>query len=259
MIIFDIVGKFASFKKFYTNSSSMSYTFPPRTTLEGIIASIMGYDFNSYYEKFSFDKSLISVSLRSHVRTYVGTLNYIKILKSSPSGTIKSILEKKGYDYTQIPFEMIIPENFSQNIIYRIYFKSNDDSFMNEFSDKIKNKKPVYPISLGNANMLASINFIADAKIIKISNQNQFLSVISPSPLKYVDNICIQDNVHIQKDVFPVSFDNDRNPRTMTYIFEREGRAYKIKTNKPVLNIRYNNIDENILFPEMASDEFLLT
>jgi hypothetical protein len=45
----------------------------------------------------------------------------------------------------------------------------------------------------------------------------------------------------------------------MTYIFEREGRAYKIKTNKPVLNIRYNNIDENILFPEMASDEFLLT
>lgn len=255
MIIFDLIGKFASFKKFYSNSSSMSYIFPPRTTIEGIIASIMGYDFDSYYEEFNFQNSLISVSLKSKIRTYIGTLNYIKIINST---TYKNnMLKKKGYEYTQIPFEMILPENFSKNIVFRIYFKS-EDSIMLELEEKIKNKKPVYPISLGNANMLANINFIANAEITPITLENQFIKVISPTPLKYINDIQMLEDIHIQKDIFPVSFDENRYPKTMEYVFEREGKEYKIKTDKTVLSINYNNINENILFPEMASNEFLL-
>ena len=66
------------------------------------------------------------------------------------------------------------------------------------------------------------------------------------------------EDIHIQKDIFPVSFDENRYPKTMEYVFEREGKEYKIKTDKTVLSINYNNINENILFPEMASNEFLL-
>lgn len=253
MILFDVVGKFASFKKFYTNSSSMSYIFPPRTTIEGIIASIMGYDFDSYYEKLNFKKSLISVSLKSKIRTYIGTLNYMKIINSTTFRN--NMLKKKGYEYTQIPFEMILPENFLNNIIYRIYFKS-DDSIMSKLEDKIINKKPVYPITLGNANMLATLNFVANAET-NVINSDEFINVVSPSPLKYVNDIYMKDDIHIQKDIFPVSFDKNRYPRTMEYIFEREGKQYKIKTDKTVLSVKYNNINENILFPEMASNEFL--
>lgn len=255
MMVFDVMGKFASFKKFYTNSSSMSYIFPPRTTIEGIIASIMGYDFDSYYDKFSFKKSLISVSLKSEIRTYIGTLNYIKIINF---GAYNNMFKKKGYGYTQIPFEMILPENFSNNIVFRIYFKS-DDSIMHELEDKIKNKRPVYPISLGNADMLGTVNFVANAEISKINNENEYISVVSPSPLKYIKGICMADDIHIQRDIFPVSFDDNRYPQTMEYIFEREGKKYKIKTDKTVLNIKYNDINENILFPEVASNEFLFT
>lgn len=253
MIVFDVMSKFASFKKFYTNSSSMSYIFPPRTTLEGIIASIMGYDFDSYYERFNFKNSLISVSLKSSIRTYIGTLNYIRIIDF---GAYNNMFKKKGYGYTQIPFEILLPEDFSKNIVFRIYFKS-EDPIMNELEERIKNKKPVYPISLGNANMLGTINFIANAEISKINDENKFISVVSPSPLKYINSICMADDIHIQRDIFPVSFDNNRYPQTMEYVFEREGKQYRIKTDKTVLNIRYNNINENILFPEVASNEFL--
>ena len=43
-VIFDIEGKFAHFRKIYTNSSSLSYLVPPRTTVQGIIAAMLGYE-----------------------------------------------------------------------------------------------------------------------------------------------------------------------------------------------------------------------
>ena len=129
---------------------------------------------------------------------------------------------------------------------------------MLELEEKIKNKKPAYPIALGNANMLATVNFIANAEITPINLENQFITVVSPSPLKYINDIQMSENIHIQKDIFPVSFDRNRYPKTMEYVFEKEGKAYKIKTDQTVLSIKYNNINENILFPEMASNEFLL-
>lgn len=61
IIIFELWGKFAHFRKFYTNSSSLSYSVPPRTTIEGIIAAILGYERDSYYEKFNPDNLYVAV------------------------------------------------------------------------------------------------------------------------------------------------------------------------------------------------------
>ncbi len=59
--VFDLYGKFAHFRKFYTNSSSLTYLIPPRTTIEGIIAALLGYERDSYYDVLSVDKLNIAV------------------------------------------------------------------------------------------------------------------------------------------------------------------------------------------------------
>jgi len=253
MLIFDIKAKFASFKKFYTNSSSMTYIFPPRTTLEGIIGAIIGYDFDSYYEKFNFKNTLIATSLESIIRTYISNLNYIKIIDNS---YIKNIIDDKGYNYTQIPFEFLLPENFSENIIYRIYFFSKDKNLMEILKEKVIKNNPVYPVSLGNANMLASLNYIANGKISKIKTEGP-IEINSPAPIEYIKGISSDNNLYLQKDIFPVSFDTSRYPKTMAYVFNNEGKKINVFTDKPVIRIDYNNIQENILFPEVASNEFL--
>lgn len=258
MLIFDISSKFASFKKFYTNSSSMSYIFPPRTVVEGIIGAIMGYDFNSYYEKLNFENALISAVPKTKIRNYMSNLNYIKMTERNVffKKIDNAFIKNDEYNYTQIPFEFLLPEQFSDDIVYRIYFFSKDNILISELMERIKNNNPVYPVSLGNANMPASLNFIADGKISK-NETGEPVRINSPAPMEYIKNISPDEDIHIQKDILPVSFDVNRYPKTMTYVFERENKYYNIYTDKPVIKIEYNNISENILFPEVASNKFL--
>ena len=49
LLVFDISGKFAHFRKYYTNSSSLTYLVPPRTSIYGLIAGILGLERDSYY------------------------------------------------------------------------------------------------------------------------------------------------------------------------------------------------------------------
>ncbi|SMD31395.1 CRISPR-associated protein Cas5h [Picrophilus oshimae DSM 9789] len=254
MMVFDLQAKFASFKKFYTNSSSLTYLFPPRTVISGIIGAILGFDFDSYYEDMNFKNSLISVSVKSKIRTYMTNLNYMKIIDYS---FFNNIMESKGYDYTQIPFELLIPEDFSKNIVYRIYFSSKDETIL-ELKEKIKNKNPYYPVSLGYANMLATVRFVAESEV-EIFSIDDFIEVVSPTPLKYINCVKIEEGIHIQKDIIPIYFDKERRPRTETYIFEHGGKNYKIKTDRKIIKVKYNNNEENMVLPEVAENEFLFS
>lgn len=78
MIIFDLYGRFAHFRKFYTNSSSLSYSVPPRTTIEGIIAALLGYERDSYYDLLDVDKLNVAVRKIGESRKVMQSLNYIK-------------------------------------------------------------------------------------------------------------------------------------------------------------------------------------
>jgi CRISPR-associated protein Cas5h len=77
LIIFDLAGAYGMFRKFYTNSSSLSYPFPPRTTIAGLIAGIMGYERDSYAEELGLDRCRIAVSVRVPVRRTMQRVNYV--------------------------------------------------------------------------------------------------------------------------------------------------------------------------------------
>jgi len=114
IVVFDLIGKIAHFRKYYTNSSSLTYAFPPRTTITGIIAGILGFERDSYYEKFSIQNTKISVSLKSPVRTLMETVNYVWAEKPSD-------LNLSAGKHTQIPVEIIVPKEWNDNIRYRIF------------------------------------------------------------------------------------------------------------------------------------------
>jgi len=52
LLIFDWKGRMGHFRKLDTNSSSLTYSFPSRTTIAGMIAGVLGYEKDSYYELF---------------------------------------------------------------------------------------------------------------------------------------------------------------------------------------------------------------
>jgi CRISPR-associated protein Cas5h len=68
LLSFEIRGRFAHFRKFYTNSSSLSYFIPPRTTIIGMLGAILQYDRDSYYDIFNENDFRISVAVTSNVK-----------------------------------------------------------------------------------------------------------------------------------------------------------------------------------------------
>jgi CRISPR-associated protein Cas5h len=60
IISFDVGGKMAHFRKYYANNTALSYTVPPRTTLMGLLAAILGRGRDTYYKEMASDNGCSS-------------------------------------------------------------------------------------------------------------------------------------------------------------------------------------------------------
>lgn len=140
LLAFDVVGPVAHFRKFYTNSSSLSYTIPPRTALMGLIAALLGYERDKYYEELSSERARIGVRLNSPVRTVMQTVNYLATDEKDWHGTKRR---------TQIPLELVLPRSPEQFIRYRVYFAHADPDLARQLHKQLVQGEYRYPLYLG--------------------------------------------------------------------------------------------------------------
>jgi CRISPR-associated protein Cas5h len=152
ILSFDISGKFAHFRKFYSNSTALSFTLPPRTTIIGILAGMLGREKESYYEEFSSDKIRISASLKSLIKKQIHRLNYLKV--EAPADFRGKKL------HVQTPFEVVSSKRINKEpLVYRIYLSYYEESknLFEEIREKMEGKNFAYSLSLGTAFFLANI------------------------------------------------------------------------------------------------------
>lgn len=238
-LVFDIEGKFAHFRKIYTNSSSMSYIVPPRTTIAGMIAGILGRERDSYYEEFSSDKLHISVKVESKIYSIMQTLNYIKA--TSPTAIFRP------RDHTQIPFEALTSNG---NIRYRVYVACDNESLFEELESRLTNERYVYPPYLGVAFFTAGINYIGRAEIKSIDN-NDFTPISTALNVDYVSELDISsvEDIVMLKELMPKDFRDGRNIcKSDSYLVTKEPRAIVARLNVPYFEAQYNGNKENIIF-----------
>lgn len=238
ILIIDVKGKFAHFRKFYTNSSSLSYSIPPRTAIMGLVAAILGYERDSYYELFSPDKFNVSLRKMSTTRKIMQSLNYIKATSASGIITPK--------EHTQIPFEMITGE---KGVKYRLYLSHKDRNIMNELEKRVKDKDFFYSPYLGAAPFNCSINYIDRIKGEKIDKDRE-IKTYSPINSEVVNSIDIKYNdLFLVKEKMPWDILKERNiGKTRSYIFDENCNEIKVKIKCEAYNIKYSNVDENIVF-----------
>ena len=79
----DVGGKLAHFRKYYANNTAMSFSIPPRTTVIGMIASILGRKRDSYYEELASERIRISVRVMSPIKKTFHRLNFLSIKSKS--------------------------------------------------------------------------------------------------------------------------------------------------------------------------------
>ncbi len=161
---FDVASDYAHFLKVGSNSAKPSYLIPPRTTVAGMIAGIMGMERDSYYDLFSPETSAVSVVPKEMPHTYtmgIKTVNTdaskaIQYLPEDQHWTKSSkMLTPKSYvkhDRQRDTYEMLV------NPVYRIYVALRDESVQSDLQNRLENSHYHYSPSLGLSECIAEIN-----------------------------------------------------------------------------------------------------
>lgn len=249
LIVFDIIGSMAHFRKFYTNSSSLSYAFPPRTAVAGMIAAILGYERDSYYELLDKEHCGITVSVRTGIRHVMQTVNYVRT---------KALREVNGsFGPTQVPLDIVMPSKNEAVLQYRIYFCHEDTHIMDKVQDLLGSGRTVFPLYMGITEFIASGRYVAHI-------DNDAIQEVTPGIEVDLATVCNieaiadgglnfkADDGHILqyiKERMPIDFGSQRQLKAFgCYIFEKNHQWIRAKLNVPCYHIKYCGIEENIIF-----------
>jgi CRISPR-associated protein Cas5h len=185
LLSFRVSGKFAHFRKFYTNASSLSYMIPPRTVLIGMLASVLRYERNSYYEVFHPENFRISAAVTpgTRIKKKMQSMNYLHFkyhnLLCRGTGEGKNM-------HAQCKLELLMPE--SKAIDYTIYLgvvAEESKKLLDDLEDRIRRRNFGYGIYLGQRQFRADISHIRSYPAEAI----RFMKTA-----EYTDALCIQEN-----------------------------------------------------------------
>lgn len=251
LIVIDLKGAMAHFRAFYTNSSSLTYSFPPRTVVTGILAGIMGLPRDSYYDKFNSQSCRIGISIISPFRKIMNTLNY-SYMKSATHFVIN-----QG-QHLQVQFETIVPTKNSTlwgELTYRIYFWHSDKSIVDEIKYRTEKKRYKFPPFMGISEYTAEFEFIEEInqsriQEIKSNDYEAFNTVLNADLITEYGLEFKNGNQPLQymKEIMPLEFNSDRSNKSMgKFIFEKNLQKIRAKVKCPFIRIG----DMNLAFMEV--------
>lgn len=211
IVSFHLKGKMAHFRKYYSNSSCLTYLIPPRTTICGILAGILGMERDTYYQEFSLDNCNIAVGLKSPIKKRIFTMNLLKVEKNND-------LNGSQPFHSQTPTEMVLPMNIRDGSLhYQIWVHHKNEEIMRALFNILGQSKYGYgslftPVSLGTAYNLGWIECEGEIEGSEKSNEEilEFHSVLPVRKLKDLSIDCEHDNLWLIREELPLEFDNDR-------------------------------------------------
>lgn len=247
MLSFDLKGKFAHFRKYYANNTALSFSIPPRTTLMGIVAAILGLPRDSYYQALGPGKVRFAVRPLTPLKKSFHRLNLLKVEGAS------DFRGQKGR--VQTPFEIVTGRDLKRDIVaYRVYVSpltAGIDVF-EQLESHLKKGAQVYNLSLGSAFCLAALaNVRLALQSEKRSGGDSFLPISSVIPVEQVDEIDLTTGkLLIEEELLPGAFikDFDRELSQMhRVLFPTDGQPMQLKITGEYFAIFYEEEEEGLI------------
>ena len=193
VISFCLNGKMAHFRKYYSNSTALSHIVPPVTTIKGILAGILGYERDEYYEEFANCKCKVALKIKNPLKKVTQTMNLLKVESLNH-------LNGAGLNRTQNHTEFIIPKDIrTGNICYEVVFYHKDEKIMKALEEKLCQKSNVYlsemiSIALGSAQCLG---WISNGKVVELaekSSEDNIINIYSAVVVNSIEKISLENN-----------------------------------------------------------------
>lgn len=215
VLVFDIWGEYAHFRKYYTTTSPLSYSIPPRTAVTGFIGAILGLGKEEYLKHFTKKQAFITVGLLNPVKKVRISENLIDTKSAIRMHLIKN--------RTQIRFEFI------KDPKYRLYFYHTDEGLYTRTKNLLADHKSIYTPYLGISEHIANFEFIGEMNIQKKILED-FVKVDSVIPEDQTNKIEFETDLEYFSETMPIEMDFDRTVvEYKNIMFERNGQRIKAK------------------------------
>jgi len=150
VLVFDLSGPFAHYKRIFATTTALTYPLPPKTSLYGLVAAILGLEKagNDYLNSFPAGSCRMGIQLLAPLAFQRISMNL------RPSfGSLRATENRK-------PTLM----EFVDKPKYRIYFQHEDQALYDLLKQRLENKQSAYTPTLGLANLIAQVDFVGEGE-----------------------------------------------------------------------------------------------
>jgi CRISPR-associated protein Cas5h len=270
IISFDVCGKLAHFRKYYANNTAFTYSMPPRTTVMGMLAAVVGYGRDAYYERLVSAHLRVGVRVLRPVKKTFHRLNFLSIKSRGDA------LEGTG-DFTgaggriQTPFEVVSGLHLGQDFVaYRIFLAPGVDD-NGEFSrlktalglsetDVLSAGQTRFNLTLGTANFSAWMENAHSHGDIMAQTPAGLMKIHSAVPSEKIVRLDFQKDDpddgynYLEEELMPADFVADGNrelSKLLRVLFSTQGKPFLAELNVPFFAVPDTAGElQNILFLE---------
>lgn len=230
VLIFDIWGNYAHFKKIYATTSALTYPIPFKTAIYGYVSSIIGgsdseleldKNDNKYLDSFKEGSCKVGIQLMSPIILQrINTNLRPKFGALGPNDNRKPTM----VEYVYKPH-------------YRIYFYHSNINIYNNLKENLFDHKSFYTPVLGLAYLISNFKYI-DELGVKEKNNKELVLIESVIPKSFfidfdVSSTFDNENEIVEIDQYAVEMDTERNvTKRDDILFDRKAKPIKAIVSK---------------------------
>ncbi len=261
ILCFKICGKLAHFRKYYANNTAFSFSIPPRTGLMGMVAAVMGWPRDSYYENLASENIRLAIRVLTPLKKSFHRLNFLSI-KSTGDMSKKWSSDFRGEGgRIQTPFEVVSAWDIrAGEIIYQVFLSPSElgSKIFQSIKDQFLNKQPVFNITLGPANFTSSLSEIELIHSSKIEEKlsNDFVLMHTAVPTHLIEELRFEKGESgnynfVEEDMMPGDFvaNGNREVRKMNkLLFSTTSNPIRLKMRGPYFKVALKEENINLQF-----------
>jgi CRISPR-associated protein Cas5h len=262
IISFDVCGKFAHFRKYYANNTAFTYSIPPRTTVIGMLAAVMGYERDQYYERLASRHLRVSVRVLQPIKKTFHRLNFLRI--ESRGNALEGTGDFTGAGgHIQTPFELVSGLNPGGDWVrYRIFIApgAEDNGEFAQLKGAFLNRQQRFSLTLGVANFNAWIENIRPYPDLPEQRMTELMKIHSATPSEQIVRLDFQKEGpggyynYLEEELMPADFVGNHNrelSKILRVLFSTEGEPFLAETDAPFFAVPDGDGNlQNIFFLE---------
>lgn len=262
ILSFDVCGKLAHFRKYYANNTAFTYSMPPRTTVMGLLAAVLGYERDSYYERLASPHLRVGLRVMRPVKKAFHRLNFLSIKSRGDA------LDGTG-DFTgaggriQTPFEVVSGQDLGRDlVVYRIFLTpgSDDNGEYERLKSALKDRQQQFNLTLGTANFSAWIENVKLIGHVEEQRSVGWIKLHSAVPSDKITRLDFKkedfdDGYNfLEEELMPADFKANGNrelSKLIRVLFSTQGKPFPVELNAPFFSVPDTDGNlQNILFLE---------